>query len=105
MRCIRYILGIHFATHGNVSRDSLRLRCDIRGQLCINRLRWLGHLAQMNSSRIPHKALFSRLNGDRLEADSFPLGGNSSLTQSDSWLINTLGVAKNYSYGAAKSNL
>ncbi len=80
MRCIRYILGIRFATHGNVSHDSLRLRCDIRpisDQLRINRLRWLGHLARMNSSRIPTRLYSPDSTETALEADISPLGGNS----------------------------
>jgi len=68
MRCLRYILGIRFATHGKVTHKSIRLRCNVRtisDQLRINRLRWLGHLARMDKSRLPLKALFSRLSGDR----------------------------------------
>ena len=73
MRCLRYICGITFATHGKVSHESIRLRCDIRSiadQLRINRLRWLGHVYRMDDTRLPRKALFSRLSGDR------PQGGH-----------------------------
>jgi hypothetical protein len=70
MRCLRYILGIRFATHGNVPNKTIRRRCkvlSIADLLRTNRLRWLGHLARMDKCRLPVKALFSRLSGSRPE--------------------------------------
>jgi len=63
-----------FATHGNVTHQSIRQRCDIRpigDQLRINRLRWLGHVNRMDDSRLPRKALSSRLSGDRPQGGHF----------------------------------
>ena len=44
IRCLRYILGIRFATHGKVTNKSIRSRCSVRpitDILRTNRLRWL----------------------------------------------------------------
>ena len=92
-------VNIWFATHGNVSNESLRRRCDIRpiaDQLRINRLRWLGHLERMDHSRLPRKVMTSRLSGDR------PRGGHYTtwrklvikdlelIHQSDTWQSNAV---------------
>ena len=61
-RCIRYILGVRFQTHGNVSNSGLRKKCrlpKIETLLRTRRLRWLGHVARMPETRLPRKALFS----------------------------------------------
>jgi len=97
MRCLRYSCGITFATHGKVSHESIRRRCDIRSigdQLRINRLKWFGHVYRMDSSRLPRKALFSRLSGDRPQGGhyttwrSLVLKDLELLHQSETWQEN-----------------
>jgi len=91
-----FTLGITFATHGKVTHESIRRRCDIRpiaDQLRINRLRWLGHVIRMDKSRLPRKALFSRLSGDRPQGGHYTtwrsliISDLALLHQSDTWQI------------------
>ena len=65
---IRYCLGIRFETHGHISNSKLRKKCKlpkIETLIRRNRLRWIGHLVRMPDSRLPKKALCSRLDGKR----------------------------------------
>ena len=67
-RCIRYMQGIRYATHGHISNSKLRQKCrvpSIARRMRTNRLRWLGHIARMSDNRLPKKALFSRLTNTR----------------------------------------
>ena len=62
IKCLRYILKIKFATHGNISHKTVRKRCNVRSisdTLRTNRLRLLGHISRMPNTRLPKKALFS----------------------------------------------
>ena len=94
MRCLRYILGIRYATHGNVSHKRVRRRTNVRpiaDVLRVNRLRWLGHLARMSKERLPLKALCSRLDGNRPRGRPFSTWRQqiskdlASIHQSDTW--------------------
>ena len=63
-RCLRYLLGIRYSTHGNVSYSELLQRCrlpKIETRLRENRLRWFGHAARMSEDRLPRKMLTARL--------------------------------------------
>jgi len=67
-RCLRYCLGIRYATHGHISNSSLRQKCrptPIATLMCTRRLRWLGHIARMPNTRLTKKILFSRLPNSR----------------------------------------
>ena len=74
MRCARYMLGISYATHGNVTHASMRTACGlvpIESLLRTRRLRWLGHLSRMDSQRLPRKVLFSVLGEGRPQGRPF----------------------------------
>ena len=67
-RCIRYMMGIRYETHGHVSNSSLRQKCrlpKIADMLRRNRLRWFGHAARMSSDRLPRKMLTAHLGANR----------------------------------------
>ena len=67
-RCIRYMMGIRYETHGHVSNSSLRQKCrlpKIADMLRRNRLRWFGHAARMSSDRLPRKMLTAHLGTNR----------------------------------------
>jgi sorting nexin-29 len=67
-RCIRYMMGIRYETHGHVSNSSLRQKCrlpKLENVLRKKRLRWFGHAARMDSSRLPRKMLTAHLGKNR----------------------------------------
>ena len=62
-RCIRYMMGIRYATHGHVSNSTLRQKCHlprIETLTRTRRLAWLGHIGRMSETRLPKCALYSR---------------------------------------------
>ena len=94
-RHLRYILGIRFATHGLVSNESIRKRCDVPSITTLlhqRRLRWLGHVGRMSHDRLPIIALHSRPNKKRLQGRPFTTWRqviNSDLRnirQNDTWM-------------------
>ena len=63
-RCMRYMMGIRYSTHGHVSGSELRKQCKqqkIETLLREGRLRWFGHAARMDEERLPRKMLTARL--------------------------------------------
>ena len=66
--CMRYMLGIRFSKHGNVSSSELRRRCrlqKVEDLLRARRLRWFGHAARMDEERLPRKMLTGQLGRKR----------------------------------------
>ena len=67
-RCLRYMLGIRYSTHGHVPSYDLRRKCrlpKIETRLRQGRLRWFGHAARMSAERLPRKMLTARLGTNR----------------------------------------
>ena len=60
-RCLRVILKIFFATHGQISNNTIRKKAlnqpSVEQSIRVRRLRWLGHSYHMDSSRLPNKML------------------------------------------------
>ena len=59
-RCMKYMLGIFYRKHGNVSGAKLRQKCrlhKIEKLLRVRRLIWFGHVARMEEGRLPRKML------------------------------------------------
>ena len=67
-RCLRYMLGIRYSTHGHVPYNEVLQRCKlpkIATRLRESRLRWFGHAARMSEDRLPRKMLTARLGTKR----------------------------------------
>ena len=67
-KCMRYMLGIIYVKHGNVSGTELRRKTKLRkieDHLRTRRLRWLGHAARMVADRLPRKMLTGQLGRKR----------------------------------------
>ena len=60
-RCLRVILKIFFATHGQVSNSAIRQKAEsqpsVEQLIRTRRLRWFGRAYNMHSSRLPNKIL------------------------------------------------
>ena len=63
-RCLRVILNIFYATHGQVSNKKVRKRArnqpSVEQQIRTRRLRWFGHVYRMDPSRLPNQMLTAR---------------------------------------------
>ena len=67
-KCMRYMLGIRYSTHGHVPSSELRRKCKLRkieDHLRVRRLRWFGHAARMNEEHLPKKMLTGQLGRTR----------------------------------------
>lgn len=66
LRCLRKLMGIRW--QDKITNTEVLKRADlpsIMGTLSIRRLRWLGHVRRMDSSRIPKQVLFGELSEGR----------------------------------------
>ena len=69
--CVRVIVGIcrrqqwHYRITFETLAKTLGIPSDIGHIICERHLRWLGHVAQMNDSRLPKCALFGEMSAVR----------------------------------------